>query len=93
MFRVVLFLYEKEKAALLIGTTADKIAQCINDAGGCTIVRAESMAQAVTECAKIAKSGDVVLMSPACASYDMFDNYKQRGQTFKDCVQSLEDNA
>ena len=80
---------DKAKAAILIGTTADKIAQCINDAGSCKIVRAETMAQAVTECAKLATAGDVILMSPACASYDMFDNYKQRGQSFKDSVQQL----
>lgn len=77
------------KAAVLIGVTAGKIEQCIEAAGGCRIIYADSMQQAVTECAAIAEAGDVVLMSPACASYDMFENYKQRAQVFEDCVTRL----
>lgn len=77
------------KAAVLIGTTAQKIAECIKFSGGSNIVFADSMEQAVKECAKIAAAGDVVLMSPACASYDMFENYKQRGKVFVEQVKSL----
>lgn len=77
------------KAVVLIGDVADKIAECIESAGGCDIQRAGSMQEAVEICAKIASPGDVVLMSPACASYDMFDNYKQRGKVFKDSVSHL----
>ena len=78
------------KAAVLIGAVAGKIAECIKTAGGCKIVKAESMEDAVKACSQIANTGDVVLMSPACASYDMFDNYKQRGQAFKDSVQRID---
>jgi UDP-N-acetylmuramoylalanine--D-glutamate ligase len=38
---------------------------------------------------QMGKSGDVVLLSPACASFDLFENYEDRGQQFKDCVQQL----
>ena len=77
------------KAAVLIGAIAEKIAECIETAGGCKIVNAASMEEAVKACSEIATCGDVVLMSPACASYDMFDNYKQRGQAFKGSVTGL----
>ena len=80
------------KAAVLIGAVAEKIAECI-EAGRCQIVKAASMEDAVKMCCEMADAGDVVLMSPACASYDMFDNYKQRGQVFKDSVQRMADSG
>ena len=83
------FIAANAKAAVLIGAVAEKIAECIETAGGCKIVKAVSMEDAVKACSEIATKGDVVLMSPACASYDMFDNYKQRGQAFKDSVQRI----
>ena len=48
-----------------------------------------SLSDAVRQVNKIAESGDVVLLSPACASYDMFDNFEQRGQEFIKLVQAL----
>ena len=84
---------ESAKAAVLIGVTAKKIADCITQAqkndSGCKAVLADSMEQAVQECAMIAEAGDVILMSPACASYDMFENYKQRGRIFTEQVRKL----
>jgi UDP-N-acetylmuramoylalanine--D-glutamate ligase len=80
---------EKAKAAILIGTTAEKIANCISDDSTATIKKAGSMDEAVRLASEIASPGDVVLMSPACASYDMFDNYRQRGKVFTDLVKSL----
>ena len=47
------------------------------------------MEQVVDICAKNAVSGDAVLLSPACASWGMFDNYEQRGRIFKDLVNNL----
>jgi len=82
---------EKAKGAILIGQTADAIAAAIGNAGK-TDVHVEivgSMEEAVARASLLCEAGDVVLMSPACASYDMFDNYKQRGEVFADAVRKL----
>ncbi len=50
---------------------------------------ADSLEDAVKECAARAGSGDAVLLSPACASWDMFDSYEQRGRLFKEYVRNL----
>ena len=64
---------------------------CIRDRkyGFENIEYADSMEQVVDICAKNAVSGDAVLLSPACASWGMFDNYEQRGRIFKDLVNNL----
>ncbi|MBN1124415.1 MAG: UDP-N-acetylmuramoyl-L-alanine--D-glutamate ligase [Sedimentisphaerales bacterium] len=80
------------KAAVLIGKTAPKIAKAIYQADPNTPVQIEftaSMVEAVQKCAEIACPGDVVLLSPACASYDMFRNFEHRAAAFKECVLSL----
>ncbi|MDO4267311.1 MAG: UDP-N-acetylmuramoyl-L-alanine--D-glutamate ligase [Eubacteriales bacterium] len=79
----------KVKYLVLIGQTRDKIAECARRHGFTDIMYAEDMAEAVRVCAAYANSGDNVLLSPACASWGMFDNYEQRGQIFKECVRSL----
>ena len=71
----------RAKAAILIGETAGKIAESIGS-GGCDIQRAQSLGEAVQFARRLAEPGDVVLMSPACASYDMFENFEQRGEQF-----------
>ena len=48
-----------------------------------------SLNDAVAYADKISEKGDVVLLSPACASFDMFENFAQRGEIFRSCVQSL----
>ena len=50
---------------------------------------AESMEEAVGKACSLARPGDVVLLSPACASFDMFDNFEHRGRVFKALVQAL----
>jgi UDP-N-acetylmuramoylalanine--D-glutamate ligase len=82
---------QRAKACVLIGQTAPKIAKAIESAGdsGCQIRYADSMEQAVGVSCGIAASGDVVLMSPACASYDMFNNYTQRSEAFIQAVKGL----
>ncbi|MBW8036167.1 MAG: UDP-N-acetylmuramoyl-L-alanine--D-glutamate ligase, partial [Planctomycetes bacterium] len=80
----------RAKGAVLIGKTADKIATAIELAGGgVEVIGAESMGQAVEKAFSLCAGGDVVLMSPACASYDMFVNYKQRGEVFRQEVSLL----
>ncbi|MBN2132895.1 MAG: UDP-N-acetylmuramoyl-L-alanine--D-glutamate ligase [Sedimentisphaerales bacterium] len=81
----------RAKAAVLIGQTADKIAGAIRAATprpSLRIERASSLAQAVDRAGALAAPGDIVLLSPACASYDMFENFQQRGRMFADLVRS-----
>lgn len=80
------------KAAVLIGQTAEKILQAVKMAGPSEAIvqRAQTMEEAVILCSKIAQKGDVVLMSPSCASYDMFKNYQERGKSFQQAVSKLQ---
>ena len=80
---------EKVKYLVLIGQTRDKIAECARTHGFTEIMYAEDMAEAVRVCAAYANTGDNVLLSPACASWGMFENYEQRGDIFKECVRNL----
>ena len=79
------------KAAILIGQTAEVIEEEIRKAGkgNMKVEIAGSMEKAAAAAAEIAESGDVVLMSPACASYDMFENYRQRGEVFAAAVKGM----
>lgn len=80
------------KATVLIGQTARAIADAIRAAqGGQSIdVRfAGSLMEAVEAAGKLAARGDVVLLSPACASYDMFENYQQRGRMFGEFARKI----
>ncbi len=72
------------KAAILIGQTAEKIAAAIDicPKHRAKIEFADSLEEAVNLAGRLAESSDVVLLSPACASYDMFDNFQQRGEKF-----------
>jgi len=83
---------QRAKAAILIGKTAPQIAKAIGaQPGDLSVVRfAKSLADAVALANEIAVSGDVVVLSPACASYDMFENYQQRGQQFIDLVSIID---
>jgi len=80
-------LQAKAVLALLIGTAADKIESHI--AGSVAIERAGTMDRAVETAAKAARAGDVVLLAPACASFDQFQNYEERGRVFKELVRQL----
>ncbi len=75
------------KAVVLLGQTADSIQKAIENAGGGVIIRrVVSMPEAVKVCRELAVPGDVILMSPACASWDMFENYQQRARVFAEAV-------
>ncbi len=81
------------KAAILIGQTAKQIAAAIRAASptdrGADVRLAGSLAEAVELAHQLAAPGDVVLLSPACASYDMFENYQQRGRLFAEFVHRI----
>jgi len=78
---------DKVKVIIAIGESADKV---VNSFSHLTHVeKASSMEQAVFKAYNFANSGDIVLLSPACASFDWFENYEHRGRIFKELVSKL----
>jgi UDP-N-acetylmuramoylalanine--D-glutamate ligase len=80
-------LKEKARSALLIGAAADKIATQLH--GAVPLIASGALDAAVREARKKAKPGDTVLLAPACASFDQFENYEHRGREFKRLVKEL----
>ena len=78
----------RARAVVLIGRDAPAIAAVLKNAG-VPVDRADSMQAAVAAARARAQPGDAVLLSPACASFDMFRNYKHRGEVFAACARSL----
>ncbi|MBR4459726.1 MAG: UDP-N-acetylmuramoyl-L-alanine--D-glutamate ligase [Clostridia bacterium] len=77
------------REAVLIGVTANQIEDTLRRCGWDRIHRAYSMEEAVQRCRKLAERGWNVLLSPACASFDMFHDYEERGRVFKQLVMEL----
>lgn len=78
------------KAVILIGDMAEKIAKCIPETySGELIFGLTDMEEIVAKATELATPGDVVLLSPACASFGLFENYKDRGDKFKAAVKNL----
>ena len=77
------------KALVLLGRDANQIETCARKVGFDAIYNEKDMNACVKKCMELAEEGDKVLLSPACASWDMYDNYEQRGDHFKACVQQL----
>ena len=75
------------RAAVLIGVDAEKIAEALTSVT--KVIYAESMQIAVSLARKEAQKGDIVLLSPACASFDMFKNYEHRGEVFMQAVKDI----
>jgi UDP-N-acetylmuramoylalanine--D-glutamate ligase len=85
-------LRQHARMVLLIGDATDKIQSQLN--GVIPLERAGTLARAVERASELARPGDTVLLAPACASFDQFENYEQRGRVFKQLVRSLaEKNA
>ena len=74
---------------VLIGVTANQIEEALKKAGYTHIHHAGSMQEAVEMCRSLSRPGGNVLLSPACASFDMFEDYEQRGRIFKEIVHQL----
>ncbi len=87
------YVVEKVKTLYLCGDTADKIEKCLRDYdeyhGEPMIVRVKDIAEAVDAAYKNAVSGDIVTLSPACASFDAYPNFVARGNHFKQLVNEL----
>lgn len=79
---------EKVKALVCLGKDNTKLHQAF-EGYKLTRVDTQSMEEAVIQAYKLAKKGDTVLLSPACASFDLFDNYEDRGNQFKEAVREL----
>ncbi len=80
-------LRERVKTVITIGSAAEKIAHQLD--GVVKIEGAETLERAVAFAHAAAVAGDTVLLAPACASFDQFENYEQRGRVFKELVQAL----
>ena len=80
------------RAVVLIGRDAGKIEAALQG-GGIPIVHAQDMDNAVLQSSTLAKIGDAVLLSPACASFDMFKNYKHRAEIYVKAVQAIHEGA
>ncbi|MCP4994707.1 MAG: UDP-N-acetylmuramoyl-L-alanine--D-glutamate ligase [Gammaproteobacteria bacterium] len=78
---------ETARAVILIGQDANSIAETLGE--GASVRFAENMADAVSQAAELAHPGDRVLLSPACASFDMYPDYQQRGNDFVALVEGL----
>ncbi len=86
--------YEKIKSIVIMGATKAKIAKCFKDLKeskgiDIPVYIVNNIEEAVNKCKEIARNGDIVTLSPACASFDMFKNFEIRGNVFKDLVNNL----
>jgi UDP-N-acetylmuramoylalanine--D-glutamate ligase len=84
-------LRERVKRVYTIGTAAEKIESHIK--GAADIVHSETLENAIRRASAVAQSGDIVLLAPACASFDQFQSYNHRGRVFKEVVNALSQQA
>ena len=75
------------RAVVLLGRDAERLAEALGDS--VPLVRVKTLEEAVQQCAELAQPGDAVLLSPACASLDMFKNFEERGRLFAQAVGGL----
>jgi UDP-N-acetylmuramoylalanine--D-glutamate ligase len=77
------------KSLILLGETKDKLAAAVKAEGFEKYIKVDTLAEAVTAASKRATEGDLVLLSPACASWDMFSDFESRGNIFKELVRNI----
>ena len=77
------------EALVLLGRDAPIIEEAARKAGYTNIYNCKDMEECVSKATEIAKPGEKVLLSPACASWDMYANFEQRGRHFKECVEKM----
>lgn len=81
---------EAVKAVVLVGEAAERFESALRSVGFHHVYHAGfSMEEAVKKSFSLSRPGEIVLLSPACASFDMFNNYEERGRTFKEIVRKL----
>ncbi len=80
---------EKVKQVVVLGEAKDAIINALEQVSFHAYTKADTFKEAVETAAHLAQSGDVVLLSPACASWDMFKSYEERGDLFKEIVRSF----
>jgi len=81
--------YEQDASAIVIGSETPAIVSALKNAGCTKVFTERSMEEAVKRAAEIARPGETVLLSPACTSWDMYRNYKERGDHFAELVRKL----
>ena len=82
---------DRARCVLLIGESASRIERELN--GAVPLIHAGTLLEAMQYAHRHAESGDTVLLSPACASFDQFKNYGERGRRFKEIVRELREKA
>lgn len=84
--RLVPVLKDRARTVVLIGESSDLFAEFFK---GSSYVRATTMEDAVIKAMQASEEGDMILLSPACASFDMFSSYDERGKVFKECFRKI----
>lgn len=86
------FVREKVKAIVCLGVDNSRLHSFFGQIEGLAMADAGSMEEAVAKCRELAVEGDAVLLSPCCASFDLFKSYEDRGEQFKRSVKALQSN-
>ncbi|AOM83275.1 UDP-N-acetylmuramoylalanine--D-glutamate ligase [Salisediminibacterium beveridgei] len=81
------------KAVITYGETAEQLAMTAKEAGVPTILSAETLQEAVEQSRAISEPGDIVLLSPACASWDQFKTFEERGECFIEAVRKIKEET
>ena len=81
---------QRVKKAVVLGQAKPAIVEALEKAGFDDYIEKDTFEEAVSAAAGLAEAGDLVLLSPACASWDMFNSYEERGQLFKQLVLAME---